>query len=1023
MAFPYTNPYSRSSPSQQTIDSLIDCLERQQDVAQNLRAICKVEDESWSIQQVLRWTEWVAARKHSDGVDDENVIIAVYSSLHFLVSERWDDSKLLLVYAAMTFQGNRSQASLLQSLYESIVACKENVAVQMTTLCAIAAVWKQLDRLQTHCTAGSYSFTSEDTVWWMMHPLYGSSSSTSEASMRKDEDTYLDVPNTVVSLALQGLKMTQEVFQSINTTTVSLCEFKCTCAFLLKHLLQHGNVDWLFHNRSNIDCLRDLLKEAGRLNDLDMPASQYTKYSLTCLELLTYLQLHEHADEFKRFLQTTSIVAHMAMAAFSTSASSSQADGPRWSQQPSRELQWQCLETVRAISRVSPSNVTIGLCQHSSTRSFLEAAWKCIFDQFTDLSPVILEGLIFLHSSCRVLSRESLKVAIAQYDDDVFQKLLVKLLEEARRDHSLQSASLLKLLLLDRLDAVRHDELSRALWDSMTSFPTKCFEALIELAASNSSFLDFYRPLLLSLVDVSCILLLADLPMQKTAGVLPAFNAQAVETLVEILTPSRMRVDVCKAHNIANETLTTSIIESDEGTPPIHNLSRLDTSISLFTPDEERASRGLDPAIRMATATLLALLGNGRTGAHDNRTVLLRGRMLDAANSFVAEMKLSDVSQNDAASCLDWTRRRLRLLSALGVPDNEEHLAVLVHCADTEHLSRMTHSRRIVARMEMMLNDSAEKEKRLIIEKDALRARLNSQAVSNNHEKNEIQINGARRAKELVEVHTIEREKAERRTHEFVHRLSEEQQNVEKLQRSEAEARKSLQASEAELSKLTAFHIDLQQRADRYTSEFHKAEAELKACKVSLNEAVVTEKRLLEQIAEQRDHAVDAEEAEAQMRDSLESLFGDMVALASLYEIKEKEFTSSRAREEKELKELRERLLDERQRCRNLEESQKSIEYENEILQNKYNKAKEKLEREREERKREAIQRQKRSGSGATSYINQIHNTSASDRGKSRSDRDPSRKGLLGGDGKENGTRSSLSSFRSNSNYEDRRKL
>jgi len=106
------------------------------------------------------------------------------------------------------------------------------------------------------------------------------------------------------------------------------------------------------------------------------------------------------------------------------------------------------------------------------------------------------------------------------------------------------------------------------------------------------------------------------------------------------------------------------------------------------------------------------------------------------------------------------------------------------------------------------------------------------------------------------------------------------------------------------------------------------------------------------------------------LRESLESLFGDLVGLAQHYEIKEEEARQARDSASHVVDKLKTELQAERQKYAKLVEDQSQIRYENDILSRKYEKAKEKLQEARQQ------QRDRPSTSRPLSYMNHLNSSS-----------------------------------------------
>ena len=72
---------------------------------------------------------------------------------------------------------------------------------------------------------------------------------------------------------------------------------------------------------------------------------------------------------------------------------------------------------------------------------------------------------------------------------------------------------------------------------------------------------------------------------------------------------------------------------------------------------------------------------------------------------------------------------------------------------------------------------------------------------------------------------------------------------------------------------------DLTRRAERFESELKRVTGELQTSQATLHEVTAREKAARQHVAGQKEHIAELMDSEGQMRDSLESLFGDMVAL------------------------------------------------------------------------------------------------------------------------------------------------
>jgi len=1079
--------------------------------------------------KVLRNTE----KNKERNINNEQTLILIWNALTQLVRDQWSQTDDKLIYAAVTLASDnvmddslqqhpqpRQRRTLLSVLMEQAAPRspqRQDGAEALTTLqcgalSALAPLWTALERIQTphaelrtafDCSNGGGG--GDQQVWWL----------TEYKNNNKNENDPSWMIASVGNAALQGLGMRSDEWQSLHSssnitsssstsTTTGLCEFQTSCAAILTHLLQYGgNVNEGPQQQPQWPT-RKLLQEAARLNDANMPGSAYTLCSLQCLRLLVTLQLHWHGavasstmdpqqtitnDDLKRFLQSTPIVAHLARVVTSTTETAiADIGGPRWTQPPIRNAATvqAALAVLQTLYRASPATTGHAVSQPACTRQFLTHCWRALLvtpPQHSNshnhsppqqaLSNQQLDRLIFLHTACRTLARETLKEAAAAAQDqqqqqpgaeitssleEACRRVLTTLLDWARQQHSLPAVTLLKELLADKIDAARHDELSRCLWKaavvgmqqqqqqlsppSLSSFSSEqCLKLIVELSSSNASLLlaDYHRPVLLGLLDVAYQLVRSD--ATACHSVLAGLSADTVEALVQVMSPKQVRVvvnGVGDASILLDADQSRNLMMDDDSadsTPPAHNLSRLDDASIMggtTTIEEERVSRGMDPAVRVAAATLLAVLGNRASElqqqeeeqppASSSSIALLRRRMVDSAMSFVSDLQLSFSAPAVTAAplssdgthksidsgppvSLDMTRRRLRLLTMLATPDNEEYLASLIHSSDAAQRTVTADLERRLERSQEALQEYRDKEQRLTAERDGYSARLVAQSVLFQREKSELQRSMSRNAQQSAEIHATERQKAERRARELSTHMAQAQQTAQECREAESQARQSLETATAQLEQVSAREQDLARRTERSESELQRVSGELGSTKAALNDVSAKEKDMRQCLADQQEHVADMEESEGQMRDSLDNAFGDMASLARLYEIKEKEVSTLRESGEDQLERLKRQLQAERQRSKQLEEQEQRTQYDYEVLTKKYTRAKEKLEKEREERRKAddmTHRRQQRTGGasagGGGSYFNQLHTVDRS----------------RGGGGKEN-TSSSTSRSRGSS--------
>jgi chromosome segregation ATPase len=273
-----------------------------------------------------------------------------------------------------------------------------------------------------------------------------------------------------------------------------------------------------------------------------------------------------------------------------------------------------------------------------------------------------------------------------------------------------------------------------------------------------------------------------------------------------------------------------------------------------------------------------------------------------------------------------------------------------------------------------------------LAEKEVYARKLTSQAVTFQRQKSQFQQGVAQNAKQLVQVHNTERCKAEQSLQDMSRHVSEAEARATEAGRvartcreSEAETKAAFEKATARLKELELKEQDAAQRTQHREAELVRLREELRSSKESHSGLVHRETEMRAHIKMQEEALANTEESHGSMREGLESLFGDMVSLAQLYEVKEREADSTREGGDAAVQKMKRKLEVEQKRTTELEEKYRQIQYDNDMLSKKYARAREKLEEERKQRQKDAERRNKQTG--PVSYINQLH-TSTVDRSR-----------------------------------------
>jgi len=985
-----------------------------------------------------RWNPSDGGSGDDDNDSDESIVTAkaavevAVGALSVLSSAAelcWSDSQ---VYAASTYscssfdggddddddgeddnggdEGSSSGNTLLQVVQNLIVfTTKVSTAggpnrqqiqtLQSAAMILLATLWRSFERLDRFAFSSSssppsianHTARSSSSAWWM------------ETSTAGNEDDEEPPSAVIVQLALRRLLRPEDDSGDDGHSTE---EVQMACVSLLTQLAQYEHGPSLRDSSSNwllsvpTEIVEELVEtrlrvQAERLSDPSMPLTSYTHLSIACSQLLLLAQRFNcrAASAATKNQNFVSILEHIVRATFGgqDGCTDSPTSAPRWSRNtngddgsPSRALlhKW-TLPVIRtwlecdfySASKALSSNLSSDDLEQTWSRLIANPTSERKENSSSSLRHLVsrpstrtYHNLVFLLGNYRTPTREALSASLGRTSIDQFIRMLV----DDTAKNSLEAAMLLRTLLDDRRSSITHDGLSRTLWQNLNpTIVSECLELAASLQSAPSSA---SCPLLLCLLDILHLLTSSEQDFCRSA--LSSLSAQSVEALVNLMTPKTMKGD----QSLVMDTSLASN-QSDGSTPPANNLSRIDNSLS-YSEMKQIPPRGIDSTVRMATATVLALLGEFRGSSDDEeagRVVLLQGRMMDAVHSFVGDMQMS-FSCSPVRS-QDMVRRRLRLLSVLTTSENEDYLSTLLHSAEVSHYSAVRTMQQDAREYTKKIKRYEQKEKHLRAEKESCMEKLSAQAVAFQRQKSEYQRSTAQNAKSLVQVHHAERAKAEKRSEDLLEkmrgmekRLVESERVAESSRRAELQSKSALEDARSEIEKLSLSENEAVQRDQESTKKLIQLAEELRSAKSRLAQMKRSEEKMLAKIGVQKESLASMEESQHGMQESLETLFADMVSLAQLYQRLERNEKSTRENGEAGQQKMKKDIDALRLRYAELEEKYKQTECQNEMLSRKYEKTRQKLVKEREERQKDAIDRRRRAG--PVSYINQLHNDS-----------------------------------------------
>ena len=756
-------------------------------------------------------------------------------------------------------------------------------------------------------------------------------------------------------------------------------------------LLKHDVHDWLTtlsQERLTLIC-QQLLSDIQVLIDPELPTSS-SKYVLPCAllssSLLSLIQWKSNFNlpEMDQIIHGTSLVENITQFAFPVPHAANFSRRPRWTRDGQFELSRQyALDLIYCWSLSSGEAWTVFGNIQKQWEDFPIRFWEEMISSQSQTLEDTLPGIYLLHVVCRRSMRGILFSTIQRHlknasdMKELCQAILESLVQIARSEVSFKIKvhiiRIMWILLSDRNSISTHDHVSRALWGALSE---TILEQCVEITLKCSSTDDFQQPLLLALLD----LLDVQFSVPKNADfILSTLGADSVENLIYLVNPKEVRIDFMDASH-----METNSLDLNSETPPANNLSVVDEKSIFVEQEEEKDPKGLDNTVRLSAATALSRLGYCSSIPSDEGVGLLISRICTAVNDFVFCYHHLSASSKDCFLSFDTSKRAFLLQHSVTVPDNKDFVITMLFTKQAEQQRQQFNLRQENQKKQELLDAALVREKRLQEEKHKYLEYCRSQSLVFRREMCRAKKASTQDARQLVAMHASERSAAERC-------LSKVERQVESLELQLQEAKDQVEESKkAEMLRKEELHLALSNAADlkknnedlrrQFNAEEMKSKmlAEEKQTKSEELESLDRRQRELETKIHSRDDIIsDIEATNCRLQRDLEDLFADMVSLARIYQYNESEEKSTKAKHIKEVANLNSKLKSELEKNLEMNENMESLRRENEKLYKKLVKNKEKLEEERRERQEEA---QKRKRNGPVSYINQLHQSTDSDR-------------------------------------------
>jgi regulator of replication initiation timing len=537
------------------------------------------------------------------------------------------------------------------------------------------------------------------------------------------------------------------------------------------------------------------------------------------------------------------------------------------------------------------------------------------------------------------------------------------------------SAALLCTLLSDRQEVATNDELSRAIWSAMSSFPLeRLVDGIVKLSLSSRAC----QPLLLHVMDTVELLMCY---VEPGGSSFLELGSQRVESLVDTMRKTGVSVDAAADQN-------TSMLDEEEDTPQLSNVSRPGGS-STPSQAETLSFSGLDRSIRMAAATILGRMTSGPFASLDERSLQLQLHIHSALHGYVSGLG-AEIVNHGASYNLNCRSVRLYSLLASLSKEFESQIASVLSNVDGSRRKQLQDRQQDLRKCERDVNEARMQARAYAAEKTKYKNAVRSQAVLLERDRAHIVKQASIRAEQLVKVHFSERAKAEARLEQVAGRANQAESLREEAERQAKASREAEEKAKDELqdalAKLEETQKALDERRDQEEdrkAEMEQARQELEDAREELEDLNARFECAQKELQQSKRELSGTKDAYGQLQDELEVVFSNLSALAQIYEIKESEVVSIVEQKDRAIQEARRQSEEEIQRAGELVENQTRLELENERLKKKLARAKEKLETERQKRHEDEARRKR---SGPVSYINQLHKSSSSDR-MERSDR------------------------------------
>lgn len=970
-SFSYTNPYTQprrdASLSQpETPDTLLHQLEmaNAKTLEQSLpQLISRISSMDWKMTHVLRLVDWFFTSRVRNPKKEDIMALAL-----MLVNKCLQTWEVRLVYSAAVHQDENNNRMTFLSLIEDLSLCNV-LYLRVAALSTLTTIWEALDRLQIIISCLNPS--DDNSGWWI--PSI-------------DNEQW----GETIKFVVQSISQNELPEVLSNTTSekpmanvIRVEEWRATCASFLSQLLQHQEVEWtyLYNEQFFETFLRSLAKEASRLNDSNTPATHCKKLSLTCFQLCIALSeiqsSYERPEDMSQYTCIYDLVNPVVLAAFSKPESPTS--------RPLLPVSQCAQDSLVTLFRSSLKPLKDMATTHPLIRQQLEDGWsRLLKEPGNDVLQMDMQSFCLMYFMMESTSCKYLTEIIGRNDAArAYRNITANLWHEIQSDDSVWAAGLYSRILLRSGNQLYGNGLSRVANDSVDA---RSIIQWVDLAVSNQSLsmsVDYHIAITICLLDMALNSTKKNERLREE--VFKTMSTETLERLICAMSPKVKRMDVVSGGN-ANQTF-----ESEESTPPANNLSRTDETCILI--EEDMKSRGFDVFVRISTASFLATLAKPFNEGHSvDVSFNQQQKIIKSVHDYMSDQNVGLTSPLCDKCSQETVVRRLQLFLIVARCGNENSLLCSLLSAETAQRRMVAHGRRKIEEHQKELHLSRQRERTLQAKCDALKRQVSQQQIVFQRQKLDIVQSTELQAKQLIEIHRRERNRAEQQVEELSARVQEAErlrgeysQLLEKSRESENAINTELEHTARQCSELKAQQFALTATLESKETEVKRLTNELESSKHTWQETSTNEKRLREHIDGLEQDLESAEEMNHELRDSLENIFSDMSKLAHLYQEKEKELKNSKENESNKTESIERRLRSQEMRNKEMQEELRQLKYDNEVLSKKYETAKARIQKERKDRQKDLERTERRMKTSNISYINQLHQPSSS---RSRHDKE-----------------------------------